>query len=644
MAQFLPEKWDSEFLKVKLHLPFLLGLILCWSYGIVAAQFWNGDKGLQVYVFSLMILGFVIYRNRFVQIRLTFQHLTLFLVFLLILVASHGPFLFYSLGGDELWHAEKASVLLVKVNQWDVARGGNRFLGIQAIDLSRILGFLFLGLSAIVLSTAFWFLNRRSSWGRVFWGSLFFMMLFWVSKDLRTYTDYHPPMRLLPLFLGELFFGLNSFAFRVPGVLASAALSVFVFVLLRQFAQSRITSWTAVSVWTTALLALAISYIPPVFQSAELVEPSFWAFAFWLLALMQLWRACAIRDPESLIAAAVLVGVGALFRQTVAICWLPVGLVALFLLWKKRLTWLQLFEVALPFFFVLPYLFTAKIQGHGGLDSYLQFGAKLPEIFSSAVVWKAIYQNHMVIWLSIAILGWVVLLVRERLWIVLAILLFFPVALAAYHLPLLPGLWGVGRYQAEYVSTFVAIGMFGWLAVQRSWLQKLGVFLVLWALSWSIELNKNLSLDTAYEFWPAMRITTASSFPYDQAMAHIKVQNLPGRFVILGGSPYHLQLASWLGGFTLQEGRVWYQNQAKVQKAIAEQESFESLLATLKESGIDRLLVLGDTKREIQHRNPSAIRMVESVREMARRGQKFYLERVFGPEHGGFLELYSILK
>ena len=599
----------------------------------MATQFWGGSPGLRAYVYALIVLGFVIYRNRFWQIQLSFQDLALFGGYFLILLLAHGPYLFYSLGGDELWHAEKASLLLLKANQWDVDHGGQRLSGLQAIDLSRILGLVFLTLSAAVLVAGIWLLKRWGSWGRVFFGSLFFAILFHILTDLRTYTDFHPPMRLFPLFVGELLFGLNSFAFRVPGVLASAGLSVFVYALLRQWTQHRLLA---------GLLALAISFVPPVFQSAELAEPSFWAFAFWLLALLLVGRSVWRENADDLIAAGLLVGVGALFRQTVAICWIPVGLAALWMLYKKRMSWGQLAQTGFPFFLVIPYLFTARTQGHGALDTQFQLFDKLHGIFTSPVVWNPIVTNHTLIWLTLALVGWTLLIFQKRSGLALAALLFFPVALALYHLPMTRGLWGVGRYQTEYVSTFVALGLFGWLCAKHPWQQKVGMFLVLWAFSWSIELNRNLSLDTAYESWPAMRITTASNFPYDQAMAHIKVQNLQARFVILGGSPSHYQITSWLGGFTLQEGRAWYQTQAKVQKAIAEQVGFESLLAILQESRIDRVLVLGDTKREIQHRNPSAIEMIESVRGLARKGQKFYLERVFGAEHGGFLELYSL--
>jgi hypothetical protein len=642
------ERGRSFRLRLAPHVWLTVGAVWSWLLYQSASPFSPGV--MLVLTPAFVLVAWLLYQGFRCELVLTRQDLAVFAGFVALQLVAHSATVFHSLGGDELYHAERASFLLAALRGWveglpprslDQARASmwNVFdpRHVPVVDLWRTISFPLLIIAALFAAAL-----RSTRAGRRRWIAWAVLVpaaaaLLIAAAQLARPPENHPPLRLLPLFVGTLVFGLNSFAFRVPGLLTMSALSFAVFRLLDARGEMRQSSIP----WRLTV-AGAVGFIPVVFYAAEAIEPSIYAFAACTSVLLLCWRFLDERDPEMLVLAGAVAGLGIAIRAPVAFVWLLI--VPLVLVSRHRLQPLFLARVFFPAILCIPSLVTLRVLGHAAIA--VPEGTALEKIarsLQSGVGPMSILNTATLPWVLATMLLLCVCLPRLR-WYERAIYLLFLPAYALFH-DIWSYLWPIGRYQAEYVAPFQALTLFFAGRLFASTARRVAYPMVAILAGITLEVTANLEWDTSYAQWPKMRITTSASFPYRDGLGFLKTREANGGFALLGGSPWYGDMALWLSGHTFSETRTWRENQQVVNAWIAlpGPKGLADLVELCRGRGIRYLVVQAGTRRESQHRVgglPATIALVESASLTSGSG----ISRVaqFGPEHGGWLEIYQV--
>jgi hypothetical protein len=225
---------------------------------------------------------------------------------------------------------------------------------------------------------------------------------------------------------------------------------------------------------------------------------------------------------------------------------------------------------------------------------------------------------------------------------VVPLLLVFPAWFLFYTI--WPYLWGLGRYQAEYVAPFGALLLvFSCIHVARSYMKYACLVLAIGMIS-TLEVNSNLSLDINYAQWPRMRITSSASFPYREALGTLKRAEVGGNFAIIGGSPIYNRSVLWLAGFSFWETARWEHVQGSLASFLSQPRNPAEVRAFVQANGIQAVVVQSGTRREIQHREgmPGIAAFITSIEKVPLESKSyFYKQASFGGEHGGILTIYK---
>jgi hypothetical protein len=207
-----------------------------------------------------------------------------------------------------------------------------------------------------------------------------------------------------------------------------------------------------------------------------------------------------------------------------------------------------------------------------------------------------------------------------------------------------PYLWGLGRYQAEYIAPFLGYLLFIASVHLPRVLTKYAASILTVGIISTLEVNSNLSLDINYEQWPRMRITTSANFPYREALGTLQRAEVGGNFAILGGSPIYNKSALWLSGFSFWESARWEQVQNSLLTFISQPRSPADVRTFLQANGIQAIVVQSGTRREVQHREglPGISALIASLQRVPLDSRSyFYKQASFEGEHGGTLTIYK---
>lgn len=626
---------------------------LLWSYGFVSSIL-PADFPPQIYSLAVSLLLLFVYKDFRISLEINREDLKALGILSALLFLSHWPTIFYSIGGDELWHAEKASVVLLKFNQLLLESGhfttaadvqsshwnlfDPRFLPVM--DLWRILS-----IPCLAMMAAFIFGYRRiqkmPKWGSRTAATLALLALgYALTSTLWVNMDPHPPLRLLPLFVSELVLGLNNFAFRLPALLASVACSWTLYLFLSR-------NFTDSAFWFRVLLALSFSFLPPIFYSGEAVEANIYASLTALLLFIIIFEAFQKNKPDLLILAGIALALGNLSRQTTLFAW-PILAVAYLLVLIRRPDRETLglgLRTFAPILIALPNLYTALATHHPALVDTMSLSDKFSELFGGGFALMSILNSMTIPWMLLGVIAW-----GKTLWLPafrpfsLALLVVIPYYILIYYLPLDVAIWGIGRYLADYLAPVVGV-LIAVAAIRLHPTRRVfwaGVLVLLF--SHTLEVNSNLSLDTNYKQWSMMRLTSSVNFPYDEALRYLKRQEVGPKFRLFGGSPSVLSMNLWLHGFGLQETAVWFARNSQM-TAIARrpQATLSDLLQNLKQDPPDYIVLQTGLRRERLHRTPQITALIEHIQEAARTSQGgFYADKSFVGQHGGVLEIYRV--
>ncbi|MEN9552357.1 MAG: hypothetical protein RI935_734 [Candidatus Parcubacteria bacterium] len=414
------------------------------SFGFVASL------GITIF-FLLLFLTFYILKegeNR-LHFSVTHSHVRLFFLHTIILVLITSPYIYLPLSGDNFYHIQQAFIHGIKITE--------KLTSVIPVFNNVPFAFLLQGVSLgiiIFFGCLIYLLRKRSLLVRVIiYGSLFVflrMMVLYFGGN----TASFPPFRLFPLLFGGAFFGIWEFSFRFMSLLVTSFLSVYLFEEIKK-ERNALFSWFTV---------LAIFSIPLLLHVSTLVESSVYAFVGATLVLLKLLQSnLSLKDYQILL---LVVAVTSSVRVSVFVLLVPIFIHFLFS-YKKSIEGLVVYtKTALPpllfiaCFFIVPLIqgSTASYQGEAypvlGILADSSFFERVWQAFQGGYVYAALYNSLQVLIFIPLILFF--LLKRNT---IILYLLFFCLSLALFF-SISPGLWGNGRYQAEYALPLVVVALF----------------------------------------------------------------------------------------------------------------------------------------------------------------------------------------
>lgn len=258
----------------------------------------------------------------------------------------------------------------------------------------------------------------------------------------------HPPLGgLFHLIFGAVF-GVSDFSLKTAYF---AVYVVFIFGIYKVATQKS-------SQLLSLLFALAVATIPLSLHLATIVENSIWSLISFSLVMLLI----AASEKQNYVRLASLVSITTLCRQPVFIAFVPILIMFLATLHKQYAIdkGKQFLKIVLPSVIFVPFLLQSFIQG---TPSTLALGdqtsqlARVLAAFGSGIVLVALANSVPKLWLLFipsAFIWW-----RNHLARSIAYLVFFAVSLVIYY-SISPGLYGLGKYQAEYAVPFAIVGAY----------------------------------------------------------------------------------------------------------------------------------------------------------------------------------------
>jgi hypothetical protein len=424
-----------------------------------------------------------------------------------------------------------------------------------------------------------------------------------IAAEVGVPVEPHPPMRLFPLFASQLLFGLQDFSFRFPGIVAVSVLSFLTYrLVVRRRPESAGFAFFA---------GFSIYMIPTVFHVSAIVQPSIWGFAAAVGCLYALYEATERQDDGFVILASIIVGLGTLFRQSAILLWPVFWLIAF-----ANRRWIRRWGlIAAPMLFAVPYFLTVAQIGHPAADGrILHELSPAQSVFispSSGIGPWAIVRSSTLWWLLFGVAGSLMVLRRTKT----TLKIFYLVFITGYMLfhSISPDLWGLGRYQAEFVAPCFVLTIFLLALDLGAGERFLFVLCLVFLGSYSFFCNLTIPQDIHYERWPQKRISTESYYPYKQALGFLERQETGGRFIIVGGVPIYGRMILWLRGFSASETENWWRRQTQFGGLLKNPMSVSDFIAFLRASDTDYYLIQYGDKRELQHRSPNMQALLDGL-------------------------------
>lgn len=269
----------------------------------------------------------------------------------------------------------------------------------------------------------------------------------------------HPPLQLVPLFISSSLFGYSDFSFRLPQLLGLILISYYIF---RNAIQ-------VVTPFNSILIALAAPAIPLLLHVTTLVEGSIWTTLAWSIALLTIVtrKKYSNTDWSFLFS---LISIATLIRQSAFIAAIPLVIIYIYTERENRtFTIRKLITVLSPTFIFLPFLLKSILLGTPATYQGIEAGY-IPN--HASTIWRVYYA------FSEGIAQWVILNTVSTPWLIMstgcllilqwnrkttiqffAMLSLLLIAIFMFY-SVRPILWGMDRYQSEYIIPFVVTGTY----------------------------------------------------------------------------------------------------------------------------------------------------------------------------------------
>ncbi|PJZ89443.1 glycosyltransferase family 39 protein [Leptospira levettii] len=406
-----------------INVPFIKSL---YFLGVLSVVFWYIKQNKNAFQYTLEF-------SPFFKIAILF--LTLFFVLF--------PRLNQDLVSDQFHHAYKAIlpwVIYAKnicvLNNGCAEKPFNQVLNHEMLKSLLVLFPLIL----IILK----FLNRFSLIVVILFCILFFLPL----EDYQI-NDIHPPFRLFPLAFSASLFGLSNSAFRMPGFFALFIFALIIFPILKFHFKENIA----------VLLVGCVVTIPILIHVSYIVEPSIWTAISWTGILLFLFF--GKKDNRSFFLCFLLITFASLMRASAFLAFFPLVMHWFFTRRVERI--LSIYEIRntflvfSPTLIALPFVFSSILHGSPatGTNQSLIESIQMSFIGYSSI--KFAYQSLFLPWILVFPFA-LFFRIKKYVMYSLMVFIFFILAYMMFY-SIKPGLWGLGRYQAEFILPFCVLGL-----------------------------------------------------------------------------------------------------------------------------------------------------------------------------------------
>ena len=630
---------------MRANIAILVGITLTWSL-LVRSFIFPGPAIIRYTFACATIFAIVnIYKGFFIRFAITRLEVCVLFSYFILFALLNNVILAEAIASDELLHAEMSAlpigILLALLSRFSMPPV---LYTIPVNDLSYYVSGVLLSLFSLayVLYTRYY--KSCPAWLKHALFLIVLLIIGFLARYLPGRIENYPPMRLIPLFISQLFLGVNDFAFRIPGIAAVSFVSLLTFKLVLNRVQSRYLF--------SYLIGFSIYMIPTVFHSSAQVEPSIWAFCSWALCIYAVYWAYEKNDADYMIAAGLIVGVGSLFRQTVFVLW-PVLLLFFVInphfrqhLYKKKSA-VILVRTFLPGLFVIPYLVTVKALGHAATTSGLSLANVYESIVSGAWLTTTLHSTTLP-WCIFFISGLCIVLYRSKRRIKYFYLSYFPAYILYFGIVYY--LWNSGRYQAEYIAPLIMMTIFLLSIELKKTSQNVLAAVLVFLSLFSFHANATTRQDIHYDLWTYKKISTDSTFPYKEAISFLQRQQTDGKFIIIGGVPTYGNMILWLRGFTLSEAENYRIRQDKFNSEFLSStgpKNASDFFNFLKKNDVHFFAIQYGDKRELQHRAKNLQQFMKMMTDfyvapLNAANAPYTLQQTFIGKFEGAIDLYSV--
>jgi len=536
---------------IKVSLFPLLILSFLWTYGYMGALT-RSSMASQIVItgclIGILLFLFFIYekyisKNGIDTIVISKSDLKVVSVILFTAILVGFDYIFYSLVNDELYHSY--------LSQFHAIYGlevlSNRLPNFIIEQKASMLVWL-ISSSILISSIALlYFVLKWNFKHKYIFLSILILLFFRTAYALKGGLDFpHPPFRLFPLWLSSTLFSPSNFSFRLPGVIALSLIGLIIYRVLKPKIISPFLLWLVIS----ALLS-----IPLLWHSSYLVEPSIWAALFSILFLLAFQSEKF--DKFNFYIWFLLLALFILMRQSLVFIALPMLFV--FVMERKTLlfnNWKETVFILSPLLVALPFLIRSLLVGTPatGVSSEVQ-SALLGGVYNvvSSGMLKDIIINNFEIW-SLFIIFAFIPAKKNRLKYFSTVVLFILSALIIFY-SISPHLWGVPRYQAEYIVPLIILGAVKLLIYSYDLNNRASKYILSGIFSTLLAYNLyTISISHSYKEAVVNDhsvILSRSVYDYETAFKVAKENGYAGNAVMLGVT--YGVMNEVLYGYTLQE-------------------------------------------------------------------------------------------
>jgi len=551
--------WNAPVCTLKFNWASLLAFVTFWSYGYYGAVAHRGMSiaGLALTVFLLAIYLLFLFLGEYRKedfkdsVVLRKSDLGVIAIFLAAVLPFSVRDLSHSLVGDQLAHAQSSQVHFISLIQ---AIAG-RIESIRNFPFGNLLWALdFVALAAGILLL-------RCMKGRSFPVRAAVYSLGFLSLRLAVFLasgggSSHPQFRLFPLWLTSALLSPCDWGFRIAQFLPLIGL---------MWATQRM----AVAILPfgfSCLLGLVVGTIPVLWHVGTLVEASIWTAVVWTTLLLSIAR----HDPANPfphIRWISCVCIATMMRQTAFLALIPLFVMLGEEMIRKRSADIgKLLLCLAPLLVMAPFLMRSLLLGTPAIQYEGEASNTLGNILyavRSGIALTAVLNSVLIPWAILLPISFLAISVRKPLyggaclaWFLAAFVVFYSIRFT---------LWGIGRYQAEYVVPFSVVGLFLVVAAVhrldrgRKYVIVLLLFLFAFNVVSYIRLPRvNLPADfLRNNFFHVMKergyysILSEWPFPNGRALRVAKQEGLAGA-VYMAGITYGV-FGEVLNGYTVNE-------------------------------------------------------------------------------------------
>ncbi len=555
---------EKNVFSINLNWAMVLAFISFWSYGFFGVLTAKSFGLAANIIISLVLCGiFILFlwlwkNDDSYEDKIIIKNKDIFAFasfFLIMLVLSFNN-LAMPLNGDQLAHSQQSklhSITLIDFlsNKTEFLNNFNFKWLIYIVDLLTIFaGFLLHKFTK----------NKSWLFKIIIFSSLFLFFRFSIIA-LGGSAGPHPPFRLFPLWLTSAIFTSTDFSFRLAQFIGLIGLIW----LIQKVANKKLNF---VNSW---LFALTVGIIPVLWHVGVLVEQSIWTAMVWTLFLLYFLMPNFDNKVRELdyIRWISIISIFTLLRQSSFVAFLPLFLIILIDFFnKKEFNIKKIFILTSPIFLMLPFLLNSIINGtSASYSGKLSSVQRVWEAFNSGIIFNAVMNS--ISWPWIIFLFIPILFFMKNPLKISVVLIFFIAGVYIFYM-IDPGLWGMGRYQAEYVIPFIVLGFFifvNYMVKYRSFASKfLPIFFALLIIH-NIYIFKNLAsfnkpIDelkiTFFDQDIKIRgqYAVLSEFPYEYKRAFVEAKDAGyAGNIFVAGATYGV-FGEILNNFTVLEVRL----------------------------------------------------------------------------------------